>query len=189
VDGRYVIAVGFVMFAAGLWMFSGVTADWGFAELFWPQVVRGLAILLCIVPAVGMAMNGNAPSDLRYASGLFNLMRNLGGAIGIAVVNTWLQDTTRLHALRLSEGLAETPAKAAAVLQGLTQYAGQFTPDAGRALLMAQAQMGRIVGRQAATLGFADTYRLMAWMFIAALVVVPFCKPAPQGVPPPPDAH
>jgi DHA2 family multidrug resistance protein len=189
VDGRYVIAVGFVMFAAGLWMFSGVTADWGFAELFWPQVVRGLAILLCIVPAVGMAMNGNAASDLRYASGLFNLMRNLGGAIGIAVVNTWLQDTTRLHALRLSEGLADTPAKAAAVLQGLTQYASQFTPDAGRALLMAQAQMGRIVGRQAATLGFADTYRLMAWMFIAALVIVPFCKPAPQGVPPPPDAH
>jgi DHA2 family multidrug resistance protein len=189
VDGRYVIAVGFVMFAAGLWMFSGVTADWGFWELFWPQVVRGLAILLCIVPAVGMAMNGNAPSDLRYASGLFNLMRNLGGAVGIAVVNTWLQDNTRLHALRLSEGLAATPAKAAAMLHGLSQYAGQFTPDASRALLMAQAQMGRIVGREAATLGFADTYRLMAWLFIGALVIVPFCKPAPQGEPPPPDAH
>src|SRR5436190_5934138 len=92
VDARYVIAVGFAMFAASLWMFSGVTDDWGFAELFWPQFIRGLAMLLCIVPAVGMALNGVAPEELRYASGLFNLMRNLGGAIGIAVVNTWLID-------------------------------------------------------------------------------------------------
>jgi MFS transporter, DHA2 family, multidrug resistance protein len=189
VDGRYVIAIGFVMFAAGLWMFSGITADWGFGELMWPQVVRGLAILLCIVPAVGMALNGVAPSELRYASGLFNLTRNLGGAVGIAVANTWLQDNTRLHMLRLSEGLGETPARATAMIQGLAQYAGQFTPDAGRALMMAQAEMGRIVGRQAATLAFADTYRLMAWLFIAALVIVPFCKPAPQGASPPSDAH
>ena len=49
--------------------------------------------------------------------------------------------------------------------------------------------MGQVVGRQAATLGFADTYRLMAWLFIAALVIVPFCKPAPQGAPAPSDAH
>jgi DHA2 family multidrug resistance protein len=185
VDGRYVIAVGFTLFAAGLWMFSGVMSEWGFAELFWPQVVRGLAILLCIVPAVGMAMNGNAPSDLRYASGLFNLMRNLGGAIGIALVNTWLIDFTRIHTADLSAGLGRAPDKARALVQGLTQYASGWTPDAGRALQMAQSELGRIVGRQAATLAFADTYRLMAWLFIGALVIVPFCKPAPGAITPP----
>jgi DHA2 family multidrug resistance protein len=181
VDGRYVIAVGFTLFAAGLWMFSGVTSSWGFGELLAPQAVRGFAILLCIVPAVGMAMNGNAPADLRYASGLFNVSRNLGGAIGIAVVNTWLQDLTRVHALSLSEGLGDAPARAGEMLQTLTRHAGTFTPDAGRALQIAQAELGRIVGREAATLAFADTYRLMAWLFIAALVIVPFCKPAPQA--------
>jgi DHA2 family multidrug resistance protein len=170
-------------------MFSGITSEWGFAELLAPQVVRGLAILLCIVPAVGMALNGVAPSELRYASGLFNLMRNLGGAVGIAVANTWLQDFTRLHMVRLSEGLGAAPVRAGEMIRSLTQYASAWTPDAGRALQMAQAEMGRIVGRQAATLAFADTYRLMAWLFIAALVIVPFCKPAPQGAPPSPDAH
>jgi DHA2 family multidrug resistance protein len=189
VDGRYVIAVGFTLFALGLWMFSGVTQEWGFGELLWPQVVRGLAILLCIVPAVGMALNGVAPSELKYASGLFNLMRNLGGAIGIAVVNTWLLDFTREHMLRLSEGLGEAPARATSMIQALAQHASGWTPDAGRALAMAQSEMGRIVSRQALTLAFADTYRLMAWMFLAALIIVPFCKPAPQGAPPPPDAH
>jgi DHA2 family multidrug resistance protein len=188
VDGRYVIAVGFTLFAAGLWMFSGVTQEWGFEELLWPQVVRGLAILLCIVPAVGMALNGVAPSELKYASGLFNLMRNLGGAIGIAVVNTWLLDFTREHMLRLSEGLGQAPARAAEVVQGLAQHASGWTPDAGRAMAMAQSEMGRIVSRQAMTLAFADTYRLMAWLFLAALIIVPFCKPAPQGAPPP-DGH
>jgi len=185
VDGRYVIAVGFILFATGLWMFSGVTSDWGFAELFWPQAVRGLAILLCIVPAVGMAMNGNAPSDLRYASGLFNLMRNLGGAIGIALVNTWLTDFAKIHAAGLSDGLGRAPQRASAFVQGLAQYAGTWTPDASRALEMAKAEFGQIVGRQAATLAFADTYRLMAWLFIAVLAIVPFCKPAPGAISPP----
>ncbi len=189
VDGRYVIAVGLVLFATGLWMFSTISADWGFQELLWPQVVRGLAILLCIVPAVGMALNGVAPSELKYASGLFNLMRNLGGAVGIALANTWLQDFTREHFLRLSEGLGEAPARAEEILRGLAQYGGQITPDTGRALEIAQSQMAHIVLRQALTLGFAETYRLMAWMFICALVIVPFCKPAPLNAPPPPDAH
>jgi DHA2 family multidrug resistance protein len=89
----------------------------------------------------------------------------------------------------LSEGLGAAPAKATATLQGLAQYAGGWTPDAGRALAMAQAEFGRVVGREAATLAFADTYRLMAWLFIAALVIVPFCKPAPPAAAPSPEAR
>ena len=185
VDGRYVIAVGFSLFAAGLWMFSYIGPEWGFWQFFAPQAVRGFAILLCIVPAVGMALNGVAPAELRYASGLFNLMRNLGGAIGIAVVNTWLQDFGRLHALRISEDMASAPDKAGAVLQGLTAYASRFTPDPAQALSLAQSQFARVVGREALTMAFADVFRLMAWGFIIALVIVPFCKPAPQNAPAP----
>ncbi|WP_293897830.1 DHA2 family efflux MFS transporter permease subunit [Phenylobacterium sp.] len=189
VDGRYVIAVGFTMFAVSLWLFSGVTDNWGFRELFWPQVMRGLAMLLCIVPAVGMALNGVPPEELRYASGLFNRMRNLGGAIGIAVVNTWLIDFTREQSSRLSAAMGESPDHAMGMLQGLAQYAQGWTPDASRAMQMAQGVMGRVVGREAAALAFADTYRLMAIMFLCALVIVPFAKPAPYVVGPPPPEH
>lgn len=189
VDPRYVIAVGFSMFALSLWMFSHVTPEWGFWELFWPQVMRGLAMLLCIVPAVGMALNGVPPDQLRYASGLFNLMRNLGGAIGIAVVNTWLIDFTRDHAARLSAAMGEQPDKAREMLQGLSQMARQWTPDGARALQTAEAVMGRVVGREAATLAFADTYLLMALLFAGALLIVPFAKPAPLPGGPPPSEH
>jgi DHA2 family multidrug resistance protein len=73
-------------------------------------------------------------------------------------------------------------------MRGLTQMAQQWTPDSARALETAQAVVGRIVGREAATLAFADTYMLMALLFAAALLIVPFAKPAPlQG--PPPTEH
>ena len=187
VDQRIVIGVGFSLFALGLWMLSHLTSDWGFAEFFFPQAVRGFATLLCIVPAVGMALNGVAPSELRYASGLFNLTRNLGGAIGIAVVNTWLQDFTRLHALRISEAMSHAPQKAAQMLAGLADQFSALTPDPAQALAMAQSQVGHVVARQALTLAFSDAYKMMALFFVLALVLVPFSKAASTETPV--DAH
>jgi DHA2 family multidrug resistance protein len=182
VDGRLVLGMGFGLYALFLWMYSAITPQWGYAELFWPQAVRGLAILLCIVPAVAMALNGVKTDELHNASGLFNLMRNLGGAIGIAVVNTWLIDFGRLHGQRLGEGLGRSPDKAEAALAGLASQASAYTADPGYALQLAQAQLAQIVHREAATQAFADAFRLMAWGFIAMLLVVPFCRvPRPDG--------
>jgi len=188
VDQRIVITVGLSLFAVGLWLFSYMTPDWGFAALFWPQVVRSFAIMLCIVPSVGLALGNFQGAELRYASGLFNLMRNLGGAIGIAVANTWLQDATRLHVLRLSEALGQSARAAQEMAAGLAQGIGRAVPDPQRAALAADAILAKVVGRQALTLAFDDVFRMMAWLFLAALVMVPFCKP-PSISGPPPDAH
>lgn len=176
VDPRIVITFGLSLFAAGLYLFSFMTPDWGFAALFWPQVVRSFAIMLCIVPSVGLALGTFEGAELRYASGLFNLMRNLGGAIGIAVVNTWLQDMTRLHILRLNEALGASARSAEGLITGLAAKFAQATPDPERARLMAESLMSRVVGREALTLAFDDVFRLMAYLFIAALVMVPFCR-------------
>jgi DHA2 family multidrug resistance protein len=179
IDQRLVIAVGLSLFSASLWMTSHMTADWGFAALLAPQALRGFSIMLCIVPSVTMALGGFAMTELRYASGLFNLMRNLGGAIGIALVNTWLQDDARIAAARLGEGLGATSRSAPAFLEGLAQRLGAFTPDPARAALMAQAEFARLVERQALTLAFDEVFRLMAWMFLVALVMAPLCRPPP----------
>ncbi|MGJ3647774.1 DHA2 family efflux MFS transporter permease subunit [Sphingomonas sp. GlSt437] len=184
VDPRIIITFGLSLFAAGLWLFSAMTPDWGFAALFWPQVVRSFAIMLCIVPSVGLALGNFQGAELRYASGLFNLMRNLGGAIGIAVVNTWLQDATRLHALRLSEALGQSARGAEEMVAKLTHGIGQIVGDPHRASLAADAILAKLVGREALTLAFDDVFRLMAYLFLAALVMVPFCKPPPIGGPP-----
>jgi DHA2 family multidrug resistance protein len=181
VDPRIVITFGLSLFALGLWLFSYMTPEWGFAALFWPQAVRSFAIMLCIVPSVNLALTGFAGPELRYASGLFNLMRNLGGAIGIALVNTWLQDGARLHALRMSETLGSIGDGAAVMVARLAARFSQTTPDPDRAILMAKATLGHVVGGEALTLAFNDVFRIMAWLFIAALVLVPFCRPAKQG--------
>src|SRR5262249_20767328 len=86
VGQRWMITIGLTLFATSLWTTSFLTPEWGFWSLVVPQALRGFAIMLCIVPSVTLALGGFAQAELRYASGLFNLMRNLGGAIGIAVV-------------------------------------------------------------------------------------------------------
>ena len=188
VDQRFVITVGLSLFAVGLWMFSFITPDWGFGALLWPQVVRSFAIMLCIVPSVGLALGHFEGSELRYASGLFNLMRNLGGAIGIALANTWLQDSMRLHVLRLSEALGASGEAAREAAAQLAAGIGRITPDPEQAMLMADAILARIVGRQALALAFEDVFRMMSYLFITALLMVPFCKP-PAVTGPPPGEH
>jgi DHA2 family multidrug resistance protein len=183
IDARWTISAGLLLFAASLWLFSAMTPEWGFAALFWPQVLRGFAIMLCIVPSVNMALDDFAMAELRYASGLFNLMRNLGGAIGIAVVNTWLQDQGRIHTARIGESLGEAGRHAPDVVAQLAGRISQATADSAHALLMAQGQLGRLVSRMAMTLAFDDVFRLMAWMFVAALVLVPFCRAPADAAP------
>lgn len=184
IDQRIVIAVGFSLFAFSSWLMTFVTSEWGFWELLLPQGIRGFSILLCIVPSVGMALNGVPPSELRYASGLFNLMRNLGGAVGIATVTTWLQDFGRLHAARFGEAMTQS---GTAALGDAVQRLSQVTADASRARAMLEGVIARAVGQQSLTMAFADVYMLMAIMFVAALILVPFCKTAilADGVPPP----
>ncbi len=187
VDQRLVIAAGFILFATGLWMFSAVDVDWGFGQFFMPQVVRGFATLLCIVPAVGMALNGVPPSELPYASGLFNLMRNLGGAVGIATVNTWLLHYGRAHGQDLAAGL--TAGGAGSFASELGRRISAWTPDALHAAAITQAEMAKVITREALALGFADVFRLMAWVFIAGLILVPFARAAPVGTGTPAEAH
>jgi DHA2 family multidrug resistance protein len=182
VDMRWMISVGLSLFALSLWLSSSMTSAWGFWELFLPQTVRGLAMMLCIVPSVNMALAGFQPAELRFASGLFNLMRNLGGAIGIAAVNTLLQDHARIAALRMGEALGHQPGQAARMTQ--------IAPDPRQAYALAQGLFGRVIAREALTTSFNDVFRLLAWMFIAALVMVPFCRPPAIAAPPSPDtAH
>lgn len=193
VDPRRTIAVGLSLFAASLWLASSITPEWGFWAWLGPQCLRGFAVMLCIVPSVGMALGGFAMTELRYASALFNLMRNLGGAIGIAVVNTWLGDATRVQAARLGEALGRPGRHAPDVVAALAARLGPGFADPAQATLQARAEFARVVQRYALTAGFNEVFRTMAWVFICALIMVPFCRPAAQTgaqtAPVVPDAH
>jgi DHA2 family multidrug resistance protein len=72
----------------GLGLSGLQTPETDFAAMFWPQVIRGLAIMFCLLPPTRLALGHLAASRVPDASGLFNLMRNLGGAIGLAMIDT-----------------------------------------------------------------------------------------------------
>ena len=80
-----------------------ITKDWDFWELLLPQILRGVSLMLCMVPINNIALGTLPPERLKNASGLFNLTRNLGGAVGLALINTVLNDRMDLHLQRLHE--------------------------------------------------------------------------------------
>ena len=116
---------GLACFAVSMWNFTPITHDWGWRELLLPQAFRGFSQQFAVAPTVTLTLGGLAPERLKLASGLFNLMRNLGGAIGIAVCGTILNDRTNLHFLRLAEHLnSANPA--------MLQWLGRVTRERDR---------------------------------------------------------
>eukprot|EP01037_Dinobryon_pediforme_P026935 gene26935-29630_t len=105
-DPRLMIALGFTGFAIGTWQASYITRDWDFWELLVPQMFRGFSLMLCMVPINNLALGTMPPDKIKNASGLFNLTRNLGGAFGLALINTTLNKRMDLHLARLHDAVA-----------------------------------------------------------------------------------
>ena len=90
VDGRLLMAGGFALFALGLGWSAFQTRETDFDQMLVPQILRGVAIMFCLLPPTRLALGHFAPERVADASGLFNLMCNLGGAIGLALIDTIL---------------------------------------------------------------------------------------------------
>jgi MFS transporter, DHA2 family, multidrug resistance protein len=89
-EARLLTACGFLLFALGLAMSAFQTRGTDYDEMLLPQIVRGAAVMLCLLPPVRLALGHLPPAAVPNASGLFNLSRNLGGAIGLALIDTIL---------------------------------------------------------------------------------------------------
>src|SRR6201993_3639375 len=121
VDLRYIIAFGLVTFAMGSYQMTWITRDYDFYELLLPQILRGIGMMCAMVPTNNIALGTLAPDKVKNASGLFNLMRNLGGAVGLAVINEVLNDRTDLHIARLQDRVTWGNATAVETLNNFTQ--------------------------------------------------------------------
>jgi DHA2 family multidrug resistance protein len=118
-------ACGFALFGLGLALSYWQTFETDFAQMFWPQVIRGAAIMLCLLPPTRLALGHLPPQQVPDASALFNLMRNLGGAIGIALIDTiiWVRAPIQVDAI-VDRLLAGDTATAAFVGLPLDHFTG-----------------------------------------------------------------
>ena len=190
VDLRWLMMAGLACFGLGLWLYTPITHDWGWRELLLPQAFRGFAQQFAVAPTVTLTLGGLPPERLKLASGLFNLMRNLGGAIGIAACGTVLNDRANLHFLRIAEHLTPANGAADALLgQVGARYAAALDGDAVRGHAAALKRLYALAWREAQVLTFADAFLLIAACFVVATLMVPLMRRVAPRTAPPADAH
>ena len=177
IDLRWLMMFGLACFAASMWNFTPITHDWGGSELLLPQALRGFAQQFAVAPTVTLTLGGLAPDRLKLASGLFNLMRNLGGAIGIAACGTFLNDRVNLHFLRLAEHLTTANPAVTGLLQRVgASQAAAGNGDAVHGKAAALERLWALTFREAETLTVADIFTLLTFCFLAATLMVPLMR-------------
>jgi DHA2 family multidrug resistance protein len=179
-DPRIMMMIGFGGFALGTWLASFVTADWDFNELLVPQILRGCSLMLCMVPINNLALGTLPPQQLKNASGLYNLTRNLGGAVGLALINTFLNSRTDLHIARLHEAVAAGRQVAEENLAMLTQ---RFADYGDAAESMALALMNQRAHKQALVMAFGDIFLALTFVFATLVVLALFMRKPGQAAP------
>ncbi len=173
-DLRVMLAIGIGTFAVAMYFTAGLTNEASFVELFWPQVLRGFALMFCFLPANLLALGTLRPDQLRNAAGLYSLTRDLGGAIGLAVLGTVLTTRQQFHWNRLIESI--NPARRVVwhfleLQEGRLGDLGNADPHHAAVKLLAG-----MVQREALVMSFNDALLLLGGIFAVALVLMPLVK-------------
>lgn len=175
IDGRTCLAVGLALFALALWSNSSLTAASGFEHLFWPQVLRGMAVMFCLSPVTELALGRLPREAVPNATGLYALMRSLGGGIGIAVINTLVENRSALHCHRLAEGLSPGRFPGGGLPSEYEAPFTDFLPE-GEASPGSTRFFAAAVRTQALTMTFNDIWLAVALLFGATLLLLPFVR-------------
>ncbi len=171
---RWLTGAGFALFAFGLGLSALQPRTADFDEMLWPQIVRGVAIMFCLLPPTRIALGALPEAEVADASGLFNLMRNLGGAIGIAMIDTVLYGRVGIYAedfrVRLLAGDL-TAAKAIGLNPALLAERLPGPPNEA-----AVAFVRPMVEKASLALCVNEAWAMLALVAIAGLLLVPFAR-------------
>lgn len=176
IDPRWLMMFGMACFALAMWSFSFITHEWSAAEPLVPQILRGFPQVFAVAPSVNLGLGSLPPERLKYASGLFNMMRNLGGAVGIAVSAAIINDQTNLHFQHIASHLTPANLPMDQLVQGMTERYGALPGGAVTGRQAALEQLWHLAYREASTLAFADAFRAIMLAFIVATFLVPLLR-------------
>jgi DHA2 family multidrug resistance protein len=171
IDTRLLVAVGFGLFALSCFLNLAITPDYAGDQLFVPNLVRAVGQALVLTPLSSLATGGIERENAGSASAMFNMMRNLGGSIGIAVLETFVAKREQFHSSIITARVSlldETTRQRIASLQNHFLSAGASDP--GTAWHEAVVQVGRTIRAQSFLLAYSDTFYLMGVALLLALV-------------------
>jgi DHA2 family multidrug resistance protein len=188
VDARYLLTFGFIGFGIMSLYFGNLTLDISPWTLLVPIVVTGFALSFVFVPITTQAYSTLRNDQIGNASGIFNLVRNIGGSIGISIAQTLLVRRSDVHQVDIVGYVSQTQYWFEERLSALTGYLTQHTA-AANAQGAAAGTLYQQLGRQALLWAFVDVFRWMSLICFACVVLVWFFKKARPGARPPAGAH
>ncbi len=180
-DPRKILATGFAIAAGTLFAFSRLSLDAGYWDFFWPQFIQGVALSLLFVPLTTITMSRISRTEMGNATSVFNLMRNLGGGMGIALVTTLYSRNTQKYINRLGEDVTAFKPAASGMLENFrAMWMGQGSGP-GLSEQQSIASMFGLVQRQAAMLSFVEMFVLLGVLFVAMIPLVLTMRRPPKG--------
>jgi len=173
IDPRLLVGIGLLIFAASCFMNLWLDADYAAPQLFWPDVIRALGQAVIITPISAIAMVGIAFNEAGTASGLFNMMRNLGGAIGTAAVETFFTHREQFHSAMITPQVSWLEPATRDRLAELQRYfVAHGYPDPTGAMHRAIIAVGQTIRAQATIMGYADSFALIGFVLLVAVLAV-----------------
>ena len=173
IDARLLVGTGLLVFAVSCFMNLELDQNYAASQLFWPDVVRALGQAVVMTPISAIAMVGITPQEAGAASGLFNMMRNLGGAIGTAAIETFFTKREQFHSFIIDGHVSLLqPATRDRLAEFQQYFLSHGFPDPAGALHRAIIAVGQTIRAQATIMGYADCFALLGVVLIAAILPV-----------------
>ena len=189
IDARKLLALG--LFIGGITMIwlGQLNLNAGYWDIFWPQLLQGAGMALLFVPLTTVSMATIAPQRMGYATSLFNLMRNIGGGIGIAITGTMLARQRQANSAVLGEHVSVFDSTTSTVLDQLKAGFIAGGSDIVTATNQAYVAIYAMIQRQAAMVAFVNIYRLLGMLFIVLIPLVMLMRRPKRSAGPAAAAH
>jgi DHA2 family multidrug resistance protein len=181
VDLRVIIGTGVSLFAVSCFMNAYMTHDYGINELRLSQLVRAMGQPLIMIPLSTIATSGMEKQEAGSASGLFNMMRNLGGSMGIAALATLVTQREQFHSNQLGDSVSLYNPATQERLNQMTQYFVSRGSDLSVANDQAMAAISNIVRREAYVMAFNDCFYFVGIALLLSGIAVLFFKKVKSG--------
>ena len=172
-DTRYIAFTGLMIFAYSCFMNTAMSPDYAGDQLWIPNIVRAVGQAMVLTPLTSVMTGGIAPQDAAAASGISNMLRNLGGAIGTAVLATIITKREQFHSNIIGQSVTLGREEVRNRIAQMTDYfMGHGVPDPAAAHQQAIIALGKAVKRQALVMGFSDTFAVIGAVLVLAAIAV-----------------
>ena len=181
IDPRRIVVVGLILGSITMFQLSHLNLNAGYWDIFWPQVLQGVALAFLFVPLMALSMSRVPKEKMGNATSIFNLMRNIGGSFGIAIMTTFLARRSQFHQSRLVANITPGNVKAQAMIAGMQGWFHSQGIDNVSAKRKALAAAYGVVQAHAAMLSFVEAFWVMGIIFSAMLPFLLLLRRPPRA--------